>query len=239
MNEISVVVPVYNESSVIKASLTNISAYFSEKIDKYEIIVVDDGSSDNTVEIANSLNLNSIKVISYSRNRGKGYAVKKGVLAAKYNYVLFMDADLATPPEEIEKMAPYTDDFDIVIASRMLPTSKIKQHQPVLRRLLGVIGKKIISLTLTRGIKDTQCGFKLFKTDIAKKLFSMQKTERWGFDFEILFIAQKLKYKIKEVPVVWYAMEDSKLKFLDYISTLYDLIKLRLRRYSRPTIKRQ
>ena len=202
-----------------------------KKIGKYEIIVVDDGSSDNTVEIANSLNLNSIKVISYSRNRGKGYAVKEGVLAAKYNYVLFMDADLATPPEEIEKMAPYIDDFDIVIASRMLPTSKIKQHQPVLRRLLGVIGKKIISLTLTRGIKDTQCGFKLFKTDIAKKLFSMQKTERWGFDFEILFIAQKLKYKIKEVPVVWYAMEDSKLRFLDYISTLYDLIRLRLRRY--------
>ena len=231
MNEISVVVPVYNESSVIKASLLNISAYFGKKIGKYEIIVVDDGSSDNTVEIANSLNLNSIKVISYSRNRGKGYAVKEGVLAAKYNYVLFMDADLATPPEEIETMAPYIDDFDIVIASRMLPTSKIKQHQPVLRRLLGVIGKKIISLTLTRGIKDTQCGFKLFKTDIAKKLFSMQKTERWGFDFEILFIAQKLKYKIKEVPVVWYAMEDSKLRFLDYISTLYDLIRLRLRRY--------
>ncbi len=227
MNEISVVIPAYNESAIIVGNLKKINNYLRDVFPKYEIIVVDDGSQDDTAKKA--ANLQNVNLVSYTPNRGKGHAVRKGVLLAKYDYILFMDADLATPIEEIENLQAYVDNYDIVIASRALPESKIKQKQPLIRSFLGATGKKIIQMFLIKGIKDTQCGFKLFKKDVARALFKEQKINRWGFDFELLFLAQKMNYRIKEVPIVWYSMIDSKLKMTDYIVTLFDLIKVRLR----------
>ena len=235
MNQISVVIPTYNEEKIIRENLNKIANYLNEHFSQYEILVVDDGSTDKTLSEVSKVKSTFIRVIDYKPNRGKGYAVKKGVLASKYDAVLFMDADLATPIEEIENLGPYLKDFDVVIASRALPKSKIEHSQPFFRRTFGTWGKKIIRFCLIRGIKDTQCGFKLFRKNAARDLFSRQKIDRWGFDFEILFLAQKKKYTIKEVPIVWYAMQDSKLKFSAYLTTLWELIKVRflylLRRY--------
>lgn len=231
MDELSVIIPAYNEEKVIRENLEKINVYLRGAFSRYEVIVVDDGSKDKTLEEVEKVPNDAIRVIKYFPNRGKGYAVKKGMLEAQYDYVLFLDADLATPIEEIANLGPYIKDFDVVIASRALPKSKIEHSQPFLRRTFGAVGKKIIQFFLVKNIKDTQCGFKLFKKEIARNLFSKQKINRWGFDFEILFLAQKAGYKIKEVPIVWYAMQDSKLGFSAYITTLFDLIRLRFRKY--------
>ncbi len=227
MKQLSVIIPAYNEEKVIFKNLKQVESYLKRNFDKHEIIVVNDGSSDKTADEVRKFG--KAKLVTYKKNRGKGYAVKKGVFRAKYEHVLFMDADLATPVSEIKRFVPYADDFDVVIASRMLPDSEIKLKQPFIRTLLGTTGKKIVKFFLLGDINDSQCGFKLFKRDVARRLFGGLTIERWGFDFEILHSANKLSLKIKEVPVIWYSMEDSKLKMTDYITTLIDLIKLRLR----------
>lgn len=231
MNEISVIIPAYNEENIINKNIRRIFSYLEKHFDKFEIIVVSDGSKDGTVAEVKKINEPAIRTIEYFPNRGKGFAVRTGVLNAKYDHVLFMDADLSTSIEELSSLQKYADEYDIVIASRAMTDSRIENLQPFFRRLFGLFGKKIIGLFVVRGIKDTQCGFKLFKKEAARKLFEKQKINRWGFDFEILFLAQKFGYSIKEVPVVWYARIESKLKFKDYITTLLELISLRLRRY--------
>lgn len=231
MNEISVIIPAYNEQKIINKNIRSVFSYLEKNFNKFELIVVSDGSTDGTIAEVEKINEPVIHTIEYFPNRGKGFAVRTGVLSAKHDYVLFMDADLSTPIEEISSLQKYATQYDIVIASRAMTDSKIKNPQLFFRRLFGLFGKKIIGLFAVRGIKDTQCGFKLFKKDIARKLFEKQKINRWGFDFEIMFLAQKFGYCIKEVPVVWYARIESKLKFKDYITTLFELISLRLRRY--------
>ncbi|EKD63160.1 MAG: hypothetical protein ACD_51C00327G0006 [uncultured bacterium] len=231
MNEISVIIPAYNEEKIISENLRHVFSYLKNNFGKFEIIVVSDGSKDGTRDEVKKINESAIRVIEYHPNRGKGFAVRTGVLDAKYGHVLFMDADLSTPIEELSSLWKYANSHDVVIASRALFDSKIENPQPFFRRLFGLLGKKIIGLFVVRGIKDTQCGFKLFKLEAARKLFEKQKINRWGFDFEIMFLAQKFGYTIKEVPVVWYARIESKLKLKDYITTLFELISLRLRRY--------
>lgn len=226
--EISVVIPAYNEEKRIEPTLKKVINYLENNFDKYEIIVVDDCSTDNTNKIVSKYKKNNIKILRNKKNKGKGYSVKRGIQNAKYPLVLFSDSDLATPIEELGEFMNHIKEYDIIIASRNMKESYIKVKQPLYRQFMGKTFPLLVNLIALRGFKDTQCGFKLFKTDIAKKIVSLQTLKGFSFDVEILFIAKKLGYKIKEVPVVWIDKEDSKVSPIkDSIKMLVDLFKIR------------
>lgn len=212
--KLSVIIPAFNEEKRIVKTLEEIREYL-KNFDS-EIIVVDDGSTDTTAIFSQ---------ISYPKNMGKGYAIKKGVERAAGDLILFIDADNATPIREVEKLLKF--DSDIVIGSRYLPESHIEKKQPFFRILIGRLGNRLIGLLVVKNIKDTQCGFKLFKKNIAKELFSELQTYRFGFDIEILARAQKKGLKIVEVPVTWLHHEHSRVRPIrDAFKTLADLIKI-------------
>jgi len=150
-----------------------------------------------------------VRLISYFPNQGKGYSVKKGMLASKGDYVLFSDADLSTPIEEIHNLMKYSKDYDVVIASRAVKESKVETISS--RKFLGRVFNFIANILIVRGIKDTQCGFKLFSKEAARKIFTKQTINGWAFDVEILFLAKKFKYKIKEVGVEWHHVDHEKV----------------------------
>jgi dolichyl-phosphate beta-glucosyltransferase len=218
--KLSVVIPVYNEERRIKDSLDKINKYLKNK--NYEIIVVDDGSTDKTREIVQKFK--NIIITKKRKNKGKGYSVKQGMLMAKGEYVLFLDADLSTPIEELGEFLKLIKKYDVVIGSRAIKGSKVKTSW--YRKLLGRIGNFFISILAVKNIKDTQCGFKLFRKEAAKKIFEKQTINGWGFDFEILHIAQKLGFSIKEQPVNWTLGKESKVKLTDYPKTLIELFKI-------------
>ena len=199
MAKISVVVPAYDEEKRIGKTLEIILKYLKSRKYNFEMIVINDGSKDNTKKVVEKFK--KVKLISYFPNHGKGYAVRKGILESKGDYVLFCDADLSTPIEELDDFMKYIKNYDIVIASRALKESRIKALKH--RKLLGRIFAFFVKLLAVRGIQDTQCGFKLFSKEASKKIFSKQTINGWAFDVEVLFIARKLGYKIKEVGVKW------------------------------------
>ena len=190
--------------------------------------MVDDCSKDKTNEIVTKYRDSNLKVFRNIINKGKGYSTKRGILEAKYSLVLFTDSDLATPIKELKKFVDYINHgHDIIIASRNLKESDIRVEQPFYRQLMGKTFPLLVNLIALRGFKDTQCGFKLFKTDIAKKIVRLQTFERFSFDVELLFIAKKLGYKIKEAPVVWIDKEGSKVSPIkDSTKMLIDLFKI-------------
>ena len=209
--KISLVVPAYNEEKLIVSSLKNILTYMIKNKYNFEVIVVDDGSKDKTKEKVRSIKDKHVKLLSYKPNKGKGHAVKIGMLAAKGDLLLFLDADLSTPIEEIEKFIPLTKNYDVVIASRALKESQIKVHQPFYRELIGKVFNKMVQLLAVWGIKDTQCGFKMFTKKAANIIFKRQRIYGWAFDVELLFIAKKYRLKIKEMPVTWINEGDSRV----------------------------
>lgn len=212
--KLSIIIPAYNEEKRLGKTLEEVRTFL--KNHDSEIIVVDDGSTDGT---------SAFSLISYPVNMGKGYAIKKGVEAAAGDLILFMDADNATPIGELEKLLKV--DADIVIGSRYLPESAIEKKQPLFRVLIGRLGNLIIRLLVVKNVKDTQCGFKLFKKNVAKELFSELQTDRFGFDIEILGRAQKKGYRIVEVPVTWLHNDNSRVRPIrDAFKTLADLIKI-------------
>ncbi len=232
--EISIIIPAYNEEKRISPTLEKVYEYFSreQKMD-FEIIVVDDGSKDNTEEIIKKFKRNkeNVKYIKYEENRGKGAAIRKGVLAAEGKYILFTDADLSTPIEEFEKFYHYAKkNFDVVIGTRRVKSARIIKKQPFLRRFFGtgfIYLVKILFPSLSN-ITDFTCGFKLFKGKSAKRIFKLQKINRWGFDVEILLISKILKLKIVQVPVVWKNLRRSKVNLKkDIIRSFLDLIKIK------------
>jgi len=230
---LSIVIPVYNEEKRIHASLSKVVDYIKKKgfSEKTEIIVVNDGSLDNTVSIVNHFkkDYNFIKLVDYKNNKGKGCAVKKGVLSAKGNYILFMDADLSTPLEEIDKVIwPLNRGYDLSIGSRSLKNSNIIRHQPKYRRIMGKLFNILVRLFLIKNIRDTQCGFKCFTKETAREIFSQIKINGFSFDVEILYLAQKKGYRIKEIPVKWYNFPESKVGvFKDPIKMLIGIFKIR------------
>jgi len=232
MHKISIVIPGYNEEKRIGDSLKKIGKYLKDRKLDYEIIFVDDGSKDNTLSVVEKCRKDlklKIRMMSYKQNHGKGYAVRKGILAANHPLVLFSDSDLATPIEELNKFLKFIDKgFDIVIASRRMKNSNIVVKQSGYRHVGGAILPLLIKMLAVRGFKDTQCGFKLFKTAKAKKIAKLQTLENFSFDVEQLFIAQKMGLKIKEVPVTWIDKAGSKVNFIkDGFSMLNDLFKIR------------
>jgi dolichyl-phosphate beta-glucosyltransferase len=229
IDEISIVIPCYNEEKRIIPTLKEINNYCSKHFKKYELIIVDDGSKDNTIFVIKELKLKNIKIILSKTNNGKGFVVKKGMLLAKYKYVLFSDADLATPIEELEKLDKYVDRYDVVIASRKKKGANLKIKQPFKRRLMGNVFSWIISLFIVSGYKDTQCGFKLFKQTAAKQIFSKVTLNGWLFDVEVLFLAKKLRFNVKELGVVWIDKEGSKVNFLrDLNKVISEFFKIRM-----------
>lgn len=213
IKSISIVIPSYNESKKIASTLTKIVSYMNSKKLCYEIIVVDDGSTDNSNEIVKELSEknNKIKPIRNQKNKGKGYSVRKGVLNSKYDLILFTDADLSTPITELDNLMVFLDNYDMIIGSRNLKGSKIKIKQPFYRRIPGKIFPLLVNLIMFQDIRDTQCGFKLFKRKAAIEIFNRQKLNGFSFDVEVLYLAKELKLKIKEAPIVWMNDINSKI----------------------------
>lgn len=218
---ISIIIPAYNEERRIEQTLKAIKQYM-KKYKEYEIILVDDGSSDTTCELAAKHN---VRVLKNKQNRGKGYSVKKGMLAAKYANALFTDADLSTPITELDKLLRANG--EVIIGSRNCEGAERVKDQTTLRQITGRAYNILVRLILGLKIKDTQCGFKLFKNGSAKKIFKKQTIEGFSFDIEILHIANKSGYKISEVPVKWYDDRRSKVKLRDSIRMFLDLIKVK------------
>ncbi len=233
--KISVIIPAYNESKRIRPTLCRIDDYLRDHFEDFEIIVVNDGSSDNTEDIVLEAckKITSIKYITYQLNRGKGYALRQGVLNSTGDIVLISDADLSTPIEELEKLLTfYKSGTDIAIGSRALEESQIVVRQPWYREFMGRMFNRFIKSLILQDFRDTQCGFKLFRGDVAKKTFSLSCIDGFAYDVEILYIAKKLGYKIKEVPIKWINSPDSRVRPLrDSFQTALDILKIRLRRY--------
>lgn len=206
------------------STLKSVLAYFFTKRIEHEIIVVDDGSFDQTSVLLEGFP--SVKKISFLNNQGKGAAVKKGVSEATGDFILFMDADNSTKIAELDRFLKITEDgHDIVIGSRALSGSSVLP-QPWLKKIAGKLGNKAIQLLLLPGIKDTQCGFKLF-TKKTLRIFNQQTLSGFGFDFEILWLAKKSGYTVAEAPVEWINHPRSTVKTSDYFKTLRDLLKVR------------
>ncbi|MCX7917396.1 MAG: glycosyltransferase family 2 protein [bacterium] len=232
--EISVIIPAYNEEKRILKTLEKIYKYFKDRNYNFEIIVVDDGSQDSTVKIVDefSKDKKQVKILRHSKNMGKGAAVKTGILNAIGDLILFTDADLSTPIEEFEKLKKSIENgFDIVIGSRGVKESKIVVPQPWYRRIIGRVFPLLVRLLVIRDFKDTQCGFKLFKKEPAKKIFNGLKTTGFAFDVEVLARGKKEGYKIAEVGVVWYNSFYSSVKiFNDSFKMFFSLLKIRSQR---------
>lgn len=228
---LSIVIPAFNEEPRIIPTLKKIRAYLREKSYHCQVIVVDDGSIDNThsVVLKFSMEFSGFTLLKNEKNMGKGYSVKRGIMAAQGEYILFSDADLSTPIQEIEKFFPYFEQgFDVVIGSRALKDSRIKLRQPWWREGMGKIFNLFVQAIVFGGIKDTQCGFKCFKREAAHHLFSLAKIKGFSFDVEVLFLAKRFGYKIKEVPVVWINSAASKVHpLLDSVMMFLELLKIR------------
>jgi dolichyl-phosphate beta-glucosyltransferase len=229
--DISIIIPTYNEANRIQQTVVAIDSYLKERFANYEIIVIDDGSLDSTFSILSNLceSYENLTVIKKMNNTGKGYSVREGILASNGKLTLFCDADLSTPIIEIEKLIPWINKgFDIAIGSRALSDSEIIVRQPWYRERMGKIFNILVRLFILKGFRDTQCGFKLFRSDVAKNIFKRSNIKGYSFDVEVLYIAKRLNYKIKEVPVRWSNSKDSKLSILkDPIIMIIELFKIK------------
>jgi len=225
---LSLIFPAYNEEFRISKSLDTAFEYLSKQSYSFEVIVVDDGSKDKTVEVVSRLN-NDMKIIKQPRNLGKGAAVRRGMLEANGTYRVFSDSDLSTPIYELEKLLTILQNStDVCIGSRGIDSSLIKEHQPFYREFMGRFFNQIVQLYLLKGIKDTQCGFKGFKEKAAIDIFSNATLDGFSFDVEILFLARKLGYTIKEVAVEWFNDDRTTVDpFKDSIRMLFELIKIK------------
>ncbi|OQA04599.1 MAG: Undecaprenyl-phosphate 4-deoxy-4-formamido-L-arabinose transferase [bacterium ADurb.Bin400] len=203
---LSIVIPAYKEEERIHLILDAISTYQKHHDFAIETIVVVDGSPDNTAATALKYEnkLPNLTVIDRKENHGKGYSVKEGVLKAKGKYVLFADADNSTPVEQADKLLEFAESYDVVIGSRYCPNGKLARPQPIHRIIGSRVLNMIIQALAIAGIRDTQCGFKLFESKVAKEVFKRQTFERFSFDIELLAIAKRLGYSIKEVGITWY-----------------------------------
>jgi glycosyltransferase involved in cell wall biosynthesis len=215
--QLSIVIPAYNESARIDDALDRVMSCIAEQGWDAEVLVVDDGSKDNTAAIVKRWRADHprLHLIQNPGNRGKGYSVRNGLLQAAGEIVMFTDADLSAPMEEAARLFAAIDNgADVAIGSRWLDRARQTIHQPLYRQFFGRCFNWITRTVMGLPFKDTQCGFKAFKRSAAQVIFRLQTIERWGFDPEILFIARKLKYVIREVPVTWGHDERSRISYL-------------------------
>lgn len=237
---LSVIIPAYNEEpNFKKGTINQVPSYLEDQDYSYEILIVDDGSEDNTANLAQNFakKHKNVRVIK-NPHQGKAETVKTGVQEARGELVLFTDFDQATPIPEVEKLLPFFPEHDIVIGSRQLPGAK-REREPIHRHLMGLVFNMIVQAIAVRGIWDTQAGFKCFKGEVARDLFAKLKVYGKGksvqgalvtaFDVELLFIAKKHGYKIKEVPIIWHHVATTRVNPIkDSLRMLRDVIKVRI-----------
>lgn len=234
---LTIVIPAYNESKRIIKTLNDIDSYILKNplSLSFQVIVVNDGSTDNTEATVNnwiqkeSKNKGCFKIITYIPNHQKGYAVREGILNAVCDLILYTDADGASPIQEVEKLIHWINSgFDIACGSRILKDEDTKVSMSFQRRFVGLIFHLVLRLCSLANLRDTQCGFKLFKLEAAKRLAKSQQCFNYSFDIEYLFMAKKFGYKIKEVPINWYHVEGSKVNILrDSIKMFLEVLKIR------------
>jgi len=242
MPYLSVVIPAYNEEKNIRTTLAVVEDYLRASGWEFEVIVVNDGSVDQTAQIVSEFIEGRREFLLINNpHRGKAYAVKTGVLKAGGKYILFSDADLATPINEVKRMLVWLTEqgFDLVIASRE-GIGAGREGEPYYRHLMGRVFNFVVQTLALKGINDSQCGFKLFKGDVAKRLFSslkvyggegkeLKKAYLGAFDVELLFLARKFGYKIKEVPVTWSFVKTKRLNPVrDSWKMFWDVVRIRL-----------
>lgn len=230
--DLSIVIPAWNEAARLPATLERIFEWADDQPRVIEVIVVDDGSTDSTAALVDSISESEprLRGLSLGRNRGKGAAVGAGVLAATGTYILMCDADLSTPIEEIELLYAALTDADIAIGSRAVDRTKVKVHQSAHREYLGRLFNLLVQAAATPGIRDTQCGFKLFPRGAAHMIFRRRSLDRFAFDVEVLHLAQRMGYDIAEVPVLWYNDEASKVRPIrDGLQMAREVLKIRWR----------
>jgi dolichyl-phosphate beta-glucosyltransferase len=240
---LSVIIPAYNEEQRIGETLRVVHAYLQRQPYPAEIIVVDDGSQDGTAAIVRACHgwLPSVHLLQNGRNRGKGFSVRQGFLRARGEYLLFSDADLSTPIEEVEKLfAALREPYDIAIGSRALRESRVEVHQPWYREHMGRLFNVFVQALAVPGIWDTQCGFKCFRHAAGRAICQRMAAEGFGFDVEMLYLARRLGYRVCEVPVVWRHSPQTRVRvWRDSIAMMGDLLRIRwndLRaRYDQPT----
>jgi glycosyltransferase involved in cell wall biosynthesis len=231
--DLSVIVPAYNEAARIEETLKRLQGYLALSALSYEILLVNDGSKDRTVEVARRLarGNSQLKIIDREVNCGKGFTVKEGMLKASGKIRLFTDADNSTDIAHFDQMRPFFDQgYDLVIASRNeLDVAGAEQavSQAWYKRALGRLGNRIVQLVAVPGIWDTQCGFKAFRAHAAERIFSQTTVERWGFDIEVLALARALHYKIGMIPAHWINDQRSHVKPTDYLAVLADTFTVR------------
>jgi dolichyl-phosphate beta-glucosyltransferase len=230
--EISIVIPAYNEAQRISLSLERISAYFKNEPSSVEIVVVDDGSTDKTVEVVKTLVEKDprVRLVRNDRNRGKGFSIRHGVLEARGDIVLFSDADLSSPIEESQKILDpiRRGVLDLTIGSRALDRSLIGVRQSWLREQSGKVFNAFVRILLGLPYSDTQCGFKAFRRSPMIPVFQRQRIFGFGFDPEMLYLASLRHLRIGEIPVRWNHVAGSKVHFLsDALAMFFDLIEIR------------
>lgn len=228
---LSVVIPAYNEEKNIVSTVNEVTGYLSRSSYDYEVLILDDGSADSTFSLANDLaSKNShIRVLKNEKNIGKGYTIKKGMLEASGDHILFMDADNSTSIVEVEKLLPYIKEYDIIIASRRIKGADLDVPPPVLRIVLGNFYVWLSQFFIKSKINDYNCGFKMFSKAAALKIFPKQLMNDWSYDTEDIFLAEKFKLRIKEVPVRWVYKSTSKVKPIrDGIKSFISLVRIKM-----------
>jgi dolichyl-phosphate beta-glucosyltransferase len=228
--ELSIIIPSYSEELRLPTTLARIAAYTRSSNRAIEVIVVDDGSRDNTVAVAEKFRneIPSLRVVSNGENRGKGYSVRHGMQEARGDIVLFTDADLSAPIEEVEKLLPAMKTNDVAIGSRAVDRSQITVHESPFREFAGIIFNKIVRLILRLPFVDTQCGFKAFRRIPCKIIFEQQTIERFGFDPELLYLARHHGLRAVEISVRWGHSPATKVNMMrDSIQMFIDVFVIR------------
>jgi len=227
----SIIIPAYNESARIGATLERVLAHIAARGWDAEVIVVNDGSRDNTVEtVRRFLEANpKLRLVENPGNRGKGYSVRNGMLLARGEVLLFTDADLSSPIEEADKLFDAIQGgADLAIGSRWMQSELQTQRQPLYRQFFGRIFNLLLRVTLGLKFKDTQCGFKAFTRESALAIFPLQRIERWGFDPELLYLATRFGFRVTEVPVAWAHSEGTRISPLrDGLRMFGEMVKIR------------
>jgi glycosyltransferase involved in cell wall biosynthesis len=228
--ELSIVVPSYNEELRLPASLEKIANYIREKRPHTEVLVVDDGSTDRTAQVAESWKdrIPGLRVLSNGTNRGKGFSVRHGSLEARGDILLFTDADLSAPIEEAEKLFAALPSYDVVIGSRAVDRSLIEVHESPFREFAGIVFNRIVRVILRLPFVDTQCGFKAFRRERCRIIFEQQTIERFGFDPELLYLARHHGLSIREVSVRWAHSPATKVSMMrDSVGMFVDVFVIR------------
>jgi len=229
--EISVVIPCYNEEKRFQKGLNHYLSYLKKQRYPWELILVNDGSKDNTLKLMRTFakDKSHVKIISYDKNHGKGYAIVQGIINAQGKYILFTDLDHSVPIDTVESFFEYFErGYQVIVGSRRVKGSKILVHQHFLRELLGRGFTLLVRFLINWKIRDATCGFKAFKKDVAQKIFRKVTIFDWAFDAEILYICKKLKIQLAQVPVVWSDVRNSKVLLRkDVVRSLLGLVKIR------------